>query len=402
MQRFEEPTGVAVVAIGIDNLDTLEDLFGEDLGETLLAQLHERLRGAMFAVAEEARTRRRRVLITFPRATRDRVTALINDFQEQTASDPVDTVHGPVALTVSAGCAFGTDTSECEAQALHALHAAISAGVGSLRIASNDAELLAYRTGLMQASRATMDAIGEDRLTIAFQPVVRGEGGRVISFHECLARIRTREGKVLVAAQFMPAIERLGLAAQIDRRVLSQACDALSQYPLARFSVNIFPQTMQDREWLGILERRLEEAPTLAERLIVEVTETSALLDMARTTAFMDRLRGYGASFALDDFGAGHTTLSYLRDLRFDMIKIDGRFVRGVEQDDDNAFLIESLVRIAHRFDLMTVAEAVQTPAEARRLNQIGVEYFQGFQFGSPSLLLEPTSSPMPMVAAQA
>ena len=126
------------------------------------------------------------------------------------------------------------------------------------------------------------------------------------------------------------------------------------------------------------------------------------MLDPPRTRAFMDRLRAAGVSFALDDFGAGHTSLRYLRDFRFDMIKIDGRFVHDVQDDPDNAFMISTLVEIAQRFEMMTVAEAVQTPAEARCLSALGVEFFQGFQFGSPSLLLKPTPTPMPSIAAQA
>ncbi|MEL6999196.1 MAG: EAL domain-containing protein, partial [Pseudomonadota bacterium] len=100
--------------------------------------------------------------------------------------------------------------------------------------------------------------------------------------------------------------------------------------------------------------------------------------------------------------GAGHTSLRHLRDLRFDILKIDGRFIRDIEASPDDAFLVSTLVSIAQRFDMMTVAEAVQTPAEARCLSDLGVEYFQGFFFGSPSLRLSPTEKPMPLIAAQA
>ena len=116
----------------------------------------------------------------------------------------------------------------------------------------------------------------------------------------------------------------------------------------------------------------------------------------------MERLRGHGVSFALDDFGTGHTALRYLRDFRFDILKIDGRFVRDIELGSDDAFILERMIEIARRFEMMTVAEAVQTPAEARCLAELGIEHFQGFHFGCPSLMLEPTPTPMPMVAAQA
>ncbi len=399
---FGEGESSAFLALGVDNLDTLEELFGDALGDALVRDLSRRLQPIVPHTAEIRVNRRHRLLIALPQFGRDAILQLVEALQTATASESFETRHGPVALTLSAGCAFGDGNDNLEGPALHALHGAMSGGVASVQIASGDAALLNYRSGLMQASRAAIGKPGSDHLTMAYQPVVRGEGGKIISFHECLARIRTPEGKVLTAASFMPAIERLGLAAMVDRQVLGLACDALANYPLARFSINIFPQTMQDLEWLKILEDRLADDATLAERLIIEVTETSALLDLKRTRAFMDRLRRYGASFAIDDFGAGHTSLGYLRDLRFDMLKIDGSFVRNVDRNPDSAFLIDTLVHVARRFDMMSVAESVQTPAEARCLNDLGVEYFQGFQFGSPSLMLEPTPSPMTMVAAQA
>jgi EAL domain-containing protein (putative c-di-GMP-specific phosphodiesterase class I) len=134
--------------------------------------------------------------------------------------------------------------------------------------------------------------------------------------------------------------------------------------------------------------------PTLAERLIIEVTETAAMLEPARTLDFMDRLRRKGCAFALDDFGMGHTSFGSLRDFRFDIIKIDGSFITDITTNPDSRFFVTKLVEIAEYFDLMTVAEFVQGPAEARILRDLGVEYFQGFYFGAPSLLLDPGLKP--------
>ena len=138
--------------------------------------------------------------------------------------------------------------------------------------------------------------------------------------------------------------------------------------------------------------------PALAERLIIEVTETAAMLEPARTLDFMTRLRRKGCAFALDDFGMGHTSFGSLRDFRFDIIKIDGSFITDVTTNADNRFFVTKLVEIGRHFDMMTVAEFVQGPAEARILRDLGVEYFQGFYFGSPSLLLGPGLKPEPVV----
>lgn len=401
-------SGYATLALGLDNIASLEELFGEELGNALMATAVDRMRTRVPHVAALHETRHRRIILHLPGFDVRGVTALVTDLQALVAADAVDTPFGPVATSLSAGCVFvprGAQGQRDDADvlpALHALHTAMANGPGSLEFARDDAKLLDYRTELMVASRAAVGAIGSENLTIAFQPIVRATGSNTISFHEVLVRIRQRDGSLLSAAAFIPAIERLGLAPLIDRQVLAMTFETMQAHPTTRLSINIFPQTMQDQHWLAMFEEATAENPTLAERLIIEVTEASAMLDPGRTLMFMDRMRQYGVSFAIDDFGSGQTSFRYLRDFHFDMIKIDGHFVKGVTDGSDSAFFIESLVNIAHRFDMMTVAEYVQGPAEARCLTRLGVEYFQGFHFGSPSLMLEPTSRPMPDIAAQA
>lgn len=408
--------GRAVLAIGIDNLDVLEELFDERLGDEVVAALDRRMSVAIPAGAPLRTTRRRRFLLEL-RGLRPQSIAMLFERIQAAAAEAIVTSFGPVAVTLSGGCAISDGdaqetapdrSDQIERAALQALHGAMTRGVGSFEFAADARALLDYRMQLMDAARAASGAIGAGRpgdagqLAVVFQPVVHANGSHTISFHECLARVRRPDGSLLTAGSFMPTLERLGMAPFVDRQVLASALDTLARFPTARLSVNIFPQTMQDAGWMAIFDRTVARAPELAERLIVEVTETCSVLDPRRTVAFMDRLRRHGVAFALDDFGAGHTSMHYLRDFRFDIVKIDARFVRDIQPGSDDAFFVETLVEIARRFDMMTVAEAVQGPAEARCLSGIGVEYFQGFWFGSPSLVLEPTHSPMPGVAAQA
>lgn len=403
-----------MLALGVDNLGVLEELFGEALGDEVLAALGRRLAAAMPMGADLCATAHRRFLVELSGLGTSSVAALFERLQSA-AAGAITTSFGPVAVTLSGGCALAGEAEvragqrgrpdPVERAALQALHGAMARGVGSFEIARDEPSLLEYRTRLMDAARAAngvLEADGVGQLAVVFQPVVHAGGSHTIGFHECLARIRRPDGTLLTASGFMPALERLGLAPLIDRQVLSAALDTLARFPAVRLSVNIFPQTMQDAGWMAIFDRVARRDPALLERLIIEVTETCSVLDPRRTLAFMDRLRRHGVAFALDDFGAGHTSMHYLRDFRFDIVKIDGRFVRDIRPDSDGAFFVERLVEIARRFEMMTVAEAVQGPAEARCLSGIGVEYFQGFWFGSPSLVLEPTSSPMPAVAAQA
>ncbi|MEM6663306.1 MAG: GGDEF domain-containing phosphodiesterase [Pseudomonadota bacterium] len=395
----------AVVAFGIDNLAAIEELFGSALADGIEEQVAERLQQLLPMGASMRRTGNRRFLFDLPQSTEAAAAALVQTVQAALAEHAMRTPMGPLAVTVSAGCACSDGDAamaDLDPPALHALLRATRAGVGSYRVARDDSALLAFRQRLMETSSAALGAVGTDSLTLAFQPVVRSGGTDMISFHECLVRLRQADGALLNAGAFMPAIEQLGLAPIIDRQVLKMCLETLIRHPAVRLSVNIFPSTIQDRRWLALLENAAHSDPTLIERLIVEITESAAMLDVTRTRTFMDRLRSFGVAFAIDDFGAGHTALVSLRDLRFDILKIDRRIVCGIDTNPDNRFLMQTLIGVARHFEMMSVAEGVETHQEARCLCDLDIDYFQGFRFGSPSLQLQPTSTPMPAAAAQA
>ncbi|MEL7117532.1 MAG: EAL domain-containing protein, partial [Pseudomonadota bacterium] len=137
--------------------------------------------------------------------------------------------------------------------------------------------------------------------------------------------------------------------------------------------------------WMQTLERGLNAAPTVGERLILEITESSTMDMPDATIDFMDRLQSRGITFALDDFGAGYTSLKYLRDFFFDIIKIDGSFIRGIHRDPDNQALAKAMISLARHFEMFTVAEFVECQEDAEYLAEIGVDCLQGYYFGAPS-----------------
>jgi len=322
--------------------------------------------------------------------------AFVARLQTAVSQEPIMTSHGPVSVTVAAGCAVTEepDSDAPVAAARHALMEAMSSGIGCIRFAEETDAATRQRRDVANAARVAMGAIREGNLVNAYQPVVSAQGHPRAAFHECLVRVREPSGELITAAAFMPAMEQLGLATLIDRHVLVLALAALADDPGVRLSINIFPRTMQDAQWMMLFDEGTGRDPALAERLIVEVTETAAMLEPARTLAFMNRLRRKGCSFALDDFGMGHTSFGSLRDFRFDIIKIDGSFITDVTTNPDSRFFVEKLAEIGRHFDMMTVAEFVQSAADARILRDLGVEYFQGFYFGSPSLTLAPDLKP--------
>jgi EAL domain-containing protein (putative c-di-GMP-specific phosphodiesterase class I) len=386
----------ALIIFGIDNIGALEDLFGEPLGDEIIDAVQARIGPALPEKARIWRAEHRRIALSIPQLDHGGVSALVTQLQSSIAQQAIPTSQGPVAVTLAAGCVVGDEAHPeiSGSAARHALTEAMGCGVGCIRFAEETDTAARQRDGIVSAAQVAMGAIRNGDLVIAYQPVVSAHGNNRAAFHECLVRVREPSGDLIAAAEFMPAMEQLGLATLIDRQVLVMALEALAHQPGIRISVNIFPQTMQDAQWMILFNEGTKRDPTLAERLIIEVTETAAMLEPARTLEFMDRLRRQGCAFALDDFGMGHTSFGSLRDFRFDIIKIDGSFITDVLTNADSRFFVTKLVEIGQHFDMMTVAEFVQGPAEARVLRDLGVEYFQGFYFGSPSLLLDPGLKP--------
>ena len=384
----EKPT---LLLFGIDRLSAMEELFGTGFAEDVAREVTARIEAVLPDGVRLEPENNTRFLVRLPDMTEAALVRIVESAQAAVAFSPVETGHGPVGITISAGAGRGDFAGRAlqEPAARIALRAAHGDGIGGFRVERFANEVSEGQEMLMNTSRAMMGALDQGHLVAAYQPVVRADAPDIVSFYECPARIREPNGTVVPAAKFIPAAERLGLAPLIDRQMLMLAMDTLTRSPSTRLSINIFPETMQDAQWLSLFDKAVRADEGLADRLIVEVAETAALLDADRTQRFIDRLREYGVALAMDDFGAGHSSFAHLRQMRFDILKIDGQFVDGLLDNPDCAFFIEKLVDIAGHFDMMSVAEFVEGQGQADRLTELGVEAFQGYLYGAPSLTLD-------------
>jgi len=183
----------------------------------------------------------------------------------------------------------------------------------------------------------------------------------------------------------LDAIEVTELGREIDCLALEMGLRTLAREPGIRLSINMSARSIGYPRWTQTLKKGLRRDPTVGERLILEITEQSAMQVPELVGRFMADLQSRGITFALDDFGAGYTAFRYLRDFYFDMVKIDGQFIRGVHENPDNQVLTRALVAIAQQFDMFTVAEFVETAQDAAWLAEIGVDCLQGYLFGAPA-----------------
>lgn len=231
------------------------------------------------------------------------------------------------------------------------------------------------------------EAVQENRALLAFQPIVRSGPRHEIAFYEGLIRIQDPNGRIIPAREFITHVEELETGRLIDCLALEMGLRSLIKVPSLRLSINMSARSIGYGKWIDVLGRGLRQDPTIAQRLILEITESSAMLVPELVLNFMRDLHRRGISFALDDFGAGTTSFRYLRDFQFDILKIDGQFIRTIETSTDNQVLVQALISIGEHFGMDTIAEAVETPTTSHWLTQAGIDCQQGYYFAAPTVV---------------
>lgn len=229
-------------------------------------------------------------------------------------------------------------------------------------------------------------AIENRDVLLAFQPVFQSASLDRPAFYEGLIRLLDETGRVIPARDFISTIETLELGRIVDCLALEMGLQSLGRDPGLRLSVNMSARSIAYPRWMRTLRRGLKGDGTVAERLILEITESSAMVMPDTVSVFVSELQAEGIAFAMDDFGAGFTSFRHLRDLYFDIVKIDGQFIRGVAGNSDNQCVTRALLSVARQFDMFAVAEAVEAADDATWLMDNGMDAMQGYYFGAPTV----------------
>lgn len=229
------------------------------------------------------------------------------------------------------------------------------------------------------------NALARKQAMLAYQPIVQAKAQGVVAFHEGLIRLLDDNGRIIPARDFIHVVEDNEMGRIIDCLALELGLQALREDASLRLSVNMSARSIGYPRWLQTLEHGLGIDRGCSERLILEITENSAMRMPEVVISFMSEMQRRGIAFALDDFGSGYTSFRYLRDFFFDVVKIDGQFIRGIAHSPDNQVLTRALVSISRQFDMFTVAESVETMEDASFLADAGVDCLQGYYFGVPT-----------------
>lgn len=237
-----------------------------------------------------------------------------------------------------------------------------------------------------QTLELVQQAVDSGQTMLAFQPVLQARPPHQTAFYEGLIRVLDRSGRVIPARSFISAIEATELGREIDCLALETGLRTLASNPAIRLSLNMSIRSVGYKRWMRILDRHLSRDSTIGERLVLEISEKSAMLMPELTVDFMDRLQDRSIGFALDDFGSGSIILQYLSDFFFDAVKINGAFMHGIHDKPDNQNVARALIAVAKQFDMLIIAGSVERTEDAEFLVSAGVDCLQGHLFGAPSV----------------
>jgi diguanylate cyclase (GGDEF)-like protein len=383
----------ALVLIDLDNFKLINDSQGHAVGDAMLECVARLLR---------ARLRASDVLA---RLGGDEFAVLLRDITideaHHIAAELVSTIraHASVVaegryirITASAGVAVyfpehGVEPEQLLIDADVAMYDAKDAGRDRVSVLDGSTprrEELRTRQHWLQRLR---EAIEEGGFELHAQPILDLAAGAV-NRYELLLRLHDGKGEIVAPSEFLGLAERFGMITDIDLWVLREAINLLRDMNRAGhdicFEVNISGPSLTDERVIQLLENEFAIGGIRPGQLVLEVTETAAIVKMDEARAFADRLRGLGCYFALDDFGAGFGSFHSLKNLPFDYVKIDGEFVENVVSGPEDQAVVRAIVDIAHALDMRTIAEFVRDDETIRLLRQLGVDFAQGYHVGRP------------------
>jgi diguanylate cyclase (GGDEF)-like protein len=377
--RFRSSCGFLLVAV--DNLSRINESYGFDVADQVITEVGKRLRSRMRGKDTLGRYSGNKFGLVLRDCTPDDMAIAAQRLLAGVRDEMVPTKSGPIAVTVTIGGVTGPRHARSVAEVLTRAQETLEITKGK-----RHGSFLAYRPSIerealrrenVQATDEIVAALNERRIFLAYESVVTATA-RQPAFYECLLRIRRADGTLINAGDIVPVAERLGLVRLVDHRVLELVVDEMIAAPELQASLNVSPASTTDPDWWAGLSSLLRAHGGVANRLTVEITESAAIQDIDETRGFVARVKDLGCRIAIDDFGAGYTSFRNLRKLGVDIVKIDGAFVADIMRSEDDRAFVRTLIDLAKRLKLATVAEWVQNEEAARTLEAWGCDYLQG------------------------
>jgi diguanylate cyclase (GGDEF)-like protein/PAS domain S-box-containing protein len=396
----------AVLIVDVDHFKHVNDTAGHQAGDNVIREIAELLRARARVSDAVARLSGDEFAVLLPQTDREGAIRFAEDLRREVRLQT--TANGPEPVTVSIGVAmFGGETEDGGEPALVAadlaMYEAKEQGRDRVVLADEPGEVRSAPKAGLSTSARIRNALVRDRLVLYQQPIVDLRTGRA-DRHELLLRIEEEDGELLPAGRFIQTAEQFGMVQELDRWVVGEAVRMLNEYespggeengnggmsrPPFGLHINLSGSSIIDANVLEFIERSFDTSDAFPGAITFEITETAAIRNFETAAAFADRLTEFGCSIAIDDYGVGFGPFYYLKHLPFDLIKIDGDFIRDLPRNDADQLTVKAIVEIARGLGKTTIAEFVEEPSTVGLLRELGVDMAQGFHLGKPVAVAE-------------
>jgi diguanylate cyclase (GGDEF)-like protein len=394
---------LAVAYIDLDRFKLINDLFGHAAGDEVLKQVCERMAMMLAGGQQIGRVGGDEFVIVMPDTAIPLASLICRGIVERIGGTPYRVgdkafhVRGSVGLIeVSDGMPMKDAISTADRACREAKEAS-----DGLVVYERNARAFHEREAELNLVAKLQGPLATDGLFIEMQPIMSLKSPHESLNFEVLLRMRGADGKVMPAGPLIGAAEKCGRAGVIDRWVLATTLGWIAEnagrLPNTRFvCMNLSGASLNDERFVQDTLEILARHVHVASRLCMEITESVALHDLDNTRRFIDQVRNFGVKVALDDFGAGYTSFSYLKELPADVLKIDGNFIVNINAHPANVAIVEAIVNLAVNLGMKTIAEWAEDAATVQTLAEIGVDYVQGWAVArsqAPEKILNAASS---------
>lgn len=383
---------LALAYLDLDRFKLINDLFGHNAGDEVLRQVCTRVDSMLAQGMRMGRVGGDEFLIVMSDIRMGAATQLCRNMLAEIGGTSYRVADKAFHVRASIGLievSPGSHIKDVVSTADRACREAKAGRTGGLVVYEKSARARREHEAEMRLVERLSGNDATEGLFLEMQPIMSLTAPHASLNFEVLLRMRDEEGKLVPTGRVIAAAENSGRMSVIDRWVLSATLAWLNrngaQLANLRFvCMNLSGASLNDEKFMRDIYMMLHQNTHLAGRLCFEITESVALRDLKNTRRFIDTVRGYGARVALDDFGAGYTSFSYLKELPADLLKIDGSFIVKMNEHPANVAIVEAIVNLGRHLGMKTLAEWAEDGATVRTLAAIGVDYVQGYAIARP------------------
>ncbi len=383
----------SVLMLDLDDFKDVNDTYGHPCGDSVLKQVANTIRSAMRKGDVATRIGGDEFAVILTETSKEGGIVVAEKLRSELKKVPFESPDGNrFHITTS----IGMVTFPEDGKSVSDLMAGVDMGLYRAKQLGKDGvaslESVADRIRLQRTTRAhaekLREALKQNRM-VPYYHAIYECGTRNVFAYEALARLQEADGATVSAGVFIETIEKYGWGRELDRVILNHGLRDVREWKdlgidPPRLFINLAAQDIQGRGILGFAEHLCQELDIAPRSLVFEILERDAISDMSSMRKFLANLREKGFAFALDDFGSGYNSFHYLRELRFDYVKLDGAFVKNILNSRTDRVLVSNLTRLCRELDILTVAEFVESEKILEALQDMGVDYAQGFHLSMP------------------